>query len=131
MPIRRVDAGTEIAATVAVEEMKAKSLISLCVVFVLLGMFACPFIEAATTHKQEMPCHGQQPAPRNSHGMLCCGDEAIPVQDSHAPVTSMELFILYPVPLAATLEICLASSDFDLLYRGTGEHLATLSILRL
>jgi hypothetical protein len=117
-------------STIFGKEMNFKRSISFCILFAMLGMLACPIVEAASVRKQDMRCHDQAPAPRNARPMSCCGQDAIPVQDSHAQVNLMAFSHLHPAMTGAILEISFAP-DFDPLYRKTGEHLATLSVLRL
>lgn len=111
--------------------MNLKRSIGLCVVFAMLAMLACPFVDAATARRQPMHCHDQAPVPHNARPMTCCGQDAIPVQDHHADINVMTYSYLDAAMISLSLENSFALPDFDPLYRKTGEHLATLSILRL
>lgn len=110
--------------------MNLKRSIALSIVFAMLGMLACPFVEAVNARMQPMHCHDQAPAPHNARPMTCCSQDAVPVQDSHAHINLMTFSYLCPTA-APVLESSFASPQIDPLFHETGEHLATLSILRL
>ena len=108
--------------------------ISFVVAFVLATMMVCPAVawSPANTPKSDSHCGTKAPAvPQQNEAMQCCCDQnAIPVQELHAPFHCVTLEVLHPVK-GDLVPVHFAFDLASVPYLKTGDHLADLSALRL
>ncbi|HEY4492507.1 MAG TPA: hypothetical protein VI958_10950 [Acidobacteriota bacterium] len=111
--------------------MRLKQTISCATVLVLVTMMVCPvFAVQVERSKTSHHCSSEQ-LPEPEQNMQCCYDQnALSVQEVHAPFLIPAHHLLLPETTANSPTVFLLDHDY-LPYLKTGDHLAKLSTLRL
>jgi hypothetical protein len=108
--------------------------ISFVVAFVLAITIVCPAVASSPVNAPKSDSHcGTEapPVPQQNENMLCCCDQnAIPVQELHAPLVSLAPHTLSPQVEGVTPIIFALNVD-NLPYLKTSDNLTKLSTLRL
>jgi hypothetical protein len=112
--------------------MNFRAVIGLTVAFVLITMMVCPAIVTVQTSKSTANGHCSSEEPQDQEQTMrgCCDQNALSVEQVHAPGESPVQHILLSLgtPHARTI---LAIEPVQPPYQKTGDHLSKLSTLRL